>query len=85
MHLPSTLAAVLAAGIAYAHPGHADEHNKELLERREFLARHVNHIQHCEAHHKASGLTQRGIERRAAIAAELGHKLQGKSQATLGL
>jgi len=79
MHLPSALAAVLAAGIAYAHPGHADEHHKELLARREFLARHVNNIKHCEAHHKASGLTRRGIERRAAIAAELGHRLQGTS------
>lgn len=62
----------LLAGLSVAS-AHGDGHDasREHAERRRFLEVHANNLAHCAQHHRASGLDDRAIQRRAEMANQL--------------
>ncbi|KAI1847897.1 hypothetical protein JX266_006010 [Neoarthrinium moseri] len=68
MHLLFAIASLLTVP-AHGHAGHDVE--REMAERRQFLATHTNNLAHCESVHRASGLEQRTVERRLEMAKRL--------------
>jgi hypothetical protein len=69
MHVASLLASALVTGLALAHPGH--DHNKEMAERREYLATRKTDLSHCSEKVRERGLHKRALQRRQKLADEL--------------
>ena len=71
MRLPQVLAStLLVASYVCAH-GDGHDHERERVERRRFLEIHTNNLGHCASMHRAGGLEQRAMHRRAELAGRL--------------
>jgi hypothetical protein len=82
MKFTSIVSAALLASLSIAHPGQsAEEHAKEVLERREYLSTHKRSLAHCADQLEARGHNAVMQQRREAKLEDLRAKrsiAQGK-------
>jgi hypothetical protein len=73
------LAAACVVGVAFAHGGDEEHHAREHARRSGFFGNSKRALAKCSEHIKASGLEQRNIARRSAMAQQLGRRtLEGR-------